>query len=387
MSNNQKKMVYGNTKNREFTIKFDHNLYLPLFLCVLCAFALNTYSVAFAAQQSPGVERMKAGIESYENGSYEDAIFKLEMALIELPQDDKENTWEAHFYLGLSYYLSGEDEQAKNAFNKAKDIIKNRFPDPDIHSPKIVKLFEEVIEHTKIVKDEKIKTYADSVTGMEFVLVNGGCFEMGDTFGDGDSDERPVHEVCVDNFYIGKYEVTQGQWEEVMGSNPSVFKKGHNYPVEHVSWNDVQEFIRKLNRKTGKNYRLPTEAEWEYAARSRGKKEKWAGTSTKSELREYAWYSKNSKGKTHPVGQKRPNSLGLYDMSGNVWERVQDIYSKKAYRKHQRNNPIYKENGSDRVIRGGSWYNNPDYLRAANRFFDLPDYRDGYVGFRLSRSP
>ena len=179
-----------------------------------------------AEQQNPGVERLKAGIESYEDGSYEEAIFKLEMALIELPDDDKENTWEAHFYLGLSYYLSGEDEQAKREFNKAKEIFKNKLPDPDLHSPKIVKLFKEALE---IKKPE--------IEGM--VIVKGGCFDMGDTFGDGDKDEKPVHEVCVDDFYIGKYEVTQKEWMDIMGINPSYFTDCDDCPVEQVSWNDV----------------------------------------------------------------------------------------------------------------------------------------------------
>lgn len=178
-------------------------------------------------------------------------------------------------------------------------------------------------------EEEKVLAYTDSVTGMEFVLVKGACFHMGDNLrdvdndgvGDVDKDEMPVHEACVDDFYIGRHEVTQGQWEEVMGSNPSNSMNGNNYPVERVSWNDVQDFIGKLNNKTGRNYRLPTDAEWEYAARSGEKKETWAGTSDKSELRRYAWYSSNnSRGQTHPVGQKEPNGLGLYDMTGNVWE-------------------------------------------------------------------
>jgi len=204
------------------TIKQKH-LYLSIFICV---FVLNFLMSVHAEQQNPGVERLKAGIESYEDGSYEEAIFKLEMALIELPDDDKENTWEAHFYLGLSYYLSGEDEQAKREFNKAKEIFKNKLPDPDLHSPKIVKLFKEALE---IKKPE--------IEGM--VIVKGGCFDMGDTFGDGDKDEKPVHEVCVDDFYIGKYEVTQKEWMDIMGINPSYFTDCDDCPVEQVSWNDV----------------------------------------------------------------------------------------------------------------------------------------------------
>jgi formylglycine-generating enzyme required for sulfatase activity len=165
------------------------------------------------------------------------------------------------------------------------------------------------------------KTWSNSI-GMDFVLIPAGKFMMGsDT---GDNDEKPVHEVRISKpFYLGKYEVTQGQWQAVLGNNPSNFKGDANLPVGNVSWEDVQEFIRKLNAKEGgTKYRLPTEAEWEYAAR--------AGTTTAysygndvSQLKEYAWYAENAGGKTHPVGQKEPNAWGLHDKHGNVWEWVQ----------------------------------------------------------------
>jgi formylglycine-generating enzyme required for sulfatase activity len=237
------------------------------------------------------------------------------------------------------------------------------------------------------LEENKPQAYTDSGAGVEFVLVKGGCFEMGDTFGDGGDDEKPIHEVCMGDFYIGKYEVTQGQWEDIMGNNPSDFKKGLNFPVEQVSWDDVQRFIINLNRKTGKNYRLPTEAEWEYAARSGGKREKFAGTNSEFELRRYAWYDSNSGRRSHPVGRKNPNELGLYDMTGNVWERVQDIYNKDAYRKHQSNNPMYTESGPCRVERGGSWNSVKESVRASGRRYNAPNGRHGCVGFRLARTP
>jgi formylglycine-generating enzyme required for sulfatase activity len=174
--------------------------------------------------------------------------------------------------------------------------------------------------------------------------------------------------------------------QSTLGNNPSKYKNGRNYPVENVSWNDVHEFIKLLNQKAGTNYRLPTEAEWEYAARSGGKREKWAGTSEGIELGQYAWFSGNSGWKTHPVGQKKPNGLGLYDMTGNVWEWCQDLYSSDAYREHQRNNPIYTERGSCRVNRGGSWYSRPRGLRASGRSPDTPDVRFYSLGFRLTRA-
>jgi formylglycine-generating enzyme required for sulfatase activity len=225
--------------------------------------------------------------------------------------------------------------------------------------------------------------YREPVTGMEFVLVKDGCYEMGDTFGDGDRDEKPVHDVCVSDFYLGKHEVTQGQWKKVMGSNPSSFKDSDDHPVESVSWNEVQEFIRRLNQMSGKSYRLPTEAEWEFAARSGGKREKWAGTSNESKLREYAWFSGNSGNRTHPVGQKRPNGLGLYDMSGNVWEWVADWYDENYYNNSPKNNPTGAYSGTAKVLRGGSWYSGPWGVRATARSGGVPARRYGGIGFRL----
>jgi len=228
------------------------------------------------------------------------------------------------------------------------------------------------------------KEFKDSLTGMEFVFVAGGCYPMGDNFGDGNADEEPVHETCVRDFYIGAYEVTQGQWEKVMGNNPSRFGKGRKYPVEYLSWYEVQEFIRKLNQKTGMNYRLPTEAEWEYAARSRGKKEKWAGTSKASNLDGFAWYDKNSDVPSHPVGQKKSNDLGLFDMSGNVWEWIADWYDPDYYKMSPRSDPQGPDRSWDnsKVLRGGSGISMPGHVRASLRAQGVPTVR-GNIGFRL----
>jgi len=197
-------------------------------------------------------------------------------------------------------------------------------------------------------------------------------------------DMKPVHEVCLDGFWIGKYEVTQGQWKRVMGSNPSHFKKGDNYPVEKVSWKNAKKFIGKLNSmKDGKfRLRLPTEAEWEYAARSGGKAEQYAGG---NDVDRVAWHRNNGY-RTHPAGTKAPNGLGIYDMSGNVWEWCEDIYSDTAYSKHQRNNPIYMGKGSDRVIRGGCWFYGYGWCRSGLRVRNTPRYRCDYLGFRLARN-
>ena len=227
------------------------------------------------------------------------------------------------------------------------------------------------------------KMSRDPFTGMEFVFVKGGCYQMGDTFGDGLSDEKPVHEVCVDDFYMGIYEVTQTQWEKVMGNNPSHFKKGGHYPVEQVSWNDIQDFIGRLTRETGRKYRLPTEAEWEYAARSGGKKEKYAGTNRENELPEYAWNAANSGISTHPGAQKKPNGLGLYDMNGNVREWCSDWHDENYYKGSPKNNPKGPDSGIGRVLRGGSWYDDPREVRASTRVRLYPSGGSNDSGFRL----
>jgi formylglycine-generating enzyme required for sulfatase activity len=218
--------------------------------------------------------------------------------------------------------------------------------------------------------------------GIEMVYVKGGTFQMGSN--DGESDEKPKHSVTLSDFYIGKYEVTQKQWREIMGNNPSNFKNCDNCPVENVSWNDVQEFIKKLNQKTGKNYRLPTEAEWEYAARggaqSRGYK--YAGSNN---IGEVAWYGDNSSGKTHSVGGKKPNELGIYDMSGNVWEWCNDWYGN--YSAGSQRNPQGSSSGASRVLRGGSWNLSAGDCRVSNRGIDNPDGRILGDGFRLAVSP
>ncbi|MEO5357523.1 MAG: formylglycine-generating enzyme family protein [Nitrospirae bacterium YQR-1] len=225
--------------------------------------------------------------------------------------------------------------------------------------------------------------YTCPITGMEFVFVKGGCYQMGDMFGEGDKDEKPLHEVCLDSFYIGKYPVTQGQWTKVTGSNASASLSGDEYPVECVSWYEAMEFINKLNTTAGVRYRLTTEAEWEYACRGGGKKEKWAGISDITELGEYAWYDGNSGMIPHPVGRKKPNSLGLYDMSGNVWEWVEDVYDEAAYKKHSLSNPVNTGSEGNRVMRGGSWRTPQQFLRCSYRSHNSPDFRDFHIGFRL----
>ena len=203
-----------------------------------------------------------------------------------------------------------------------------------------------------------------------------------DTDKDAESDEKPQHSVSVSDFSIGKYEVTQAQWRAVMGKDPAAlsFKGCDQCPVERVSWNDIQEFLKILNAKTGKKYRLPTEAEWEYVARGGNQSAgyPYAGSDA---LAEVAWYNDNSSGKIHPVGQKKANELGLYDMSGNVWEWCQDRYG--AYSITSQTNPTGAASGSDRVYRGGSWGDGERVCRVSLRNYYYWSFRYNSVGFRL----
>ena len=227
--------------------------------------------------------------------------------------------------------------------------------------------------------------WKDPVTGMKFVWVPGGCYQMGCGSWDGDcqSDEKPVHEVCLDGFWIGQTEVTQGQWQRVMGSNPSFFNKNDDCPVEMVSWRGAKEYIQKLNGMGIGKFRLPSEAEWEYAARSGGKAEKYSGG---HDVDSVAWCS-NNRGSTRPVKTKKSNGLGIYDMSGNVGEWCEDVYIADIYSRSDRKNPIYTNGSFLRVIRGGSWRFEPDYARCADRYPSGPAFQSNYIGIRLLRMP
>ena len=217
------------------------------------------------------------------------------------------------------------------------------------------------------------------------VYVAGGTFMMGATSeqgSDAEDIERPAHQVTLSSFSICKYEVTQELWQEVMGSNPSDFK-GSRRPVEQVSWEDCQDFIRRLNDLTGKNFRLPTEAEWEYAARggNRSNGYKYAGGSS---IDDVAWYHANSGSQTHDVGLKRANELGLYDMAGNVWEWCQDWYD--FYNSGSQTNPCVLS-GYHRIYRGGSWVYcklNQGIGRVSDRGHHEPTHRNKWLGLRLA---
>jgi len=264
----------------------------------------------------------------------------------------------------------------------------------------------------ELSKNQSIQVKKDKLTyvGFEFneavpdnmVFVEGGTFIMGDVTGGGDSKERPSHEVTISSFIIGKYEVTQSEWQNIMGSNPSYFKGG-SLPVETVNWFECVEFCNKLSLKEGltpcyngtdnnitcdwsaNGYRLPTEAEWEFAAK--GGRQSGKSIYSGNDNQDYvAWYSGNSRNKTQPVGKKQPNELGIYDMSGNVWEWCWDWYDECYYDKSPGADPRGAWSGIGRVLRGGSYYYTKFNLRNTNRYNSEPQYRYFYYGLRLLRS-
>ena len=215
----------------------------------------------------------------------------------------------------------------------------------------------------------------------EMIFIQGGTFKMGSN--EGEESEKPVHNVTVSDFNIGRYEVTQAQWKAVMSSNPSN-AKGDNLPVENVSWDDVQEFLKKLNAKTGKNYRLPTEAEWEFAARGgvKSKNYKYSGSNSATDV---AWVSENSNNITHTVGSLKANELDIFDMSGNVWEWCQDLYDENYYKNSPPLNPKGSSSREYRVLRGGSCGSDSNDCRVANRGRNYLSNRFSYYGFRVTR--
>jgi len=230
--------------------------------------------------------------------------------------------------------------------------------------------------------DEPRKKLAVDLGGgvkLDMVMIPAGEFTMGD------KESRPAHKVKITRpFYLGAYEVTQAQWEAVMGGNPSRFKGAEN-PVERVSWEDCQEFIKKLNAKVGSElgrFALPTEAQWEYACRA-GSEKHYCFGGDKPGLLDYGWHVKNSRSKTEPVGAKKPNSWGLYDMHGNVAEWCQDWYGPKYYEKSRTNDPSGPARGTARVVRGGFWGASAWKSRSAYRDHNTPRRFGRHLGFRI----
>lgn len=235
--------------------------------------------------------------------------------------------------------------------------------------------------------------YSNSI-GMEFANIPAGCFQMGrdSNFEEGGDDELPQHKVCLNAYQMATTEVTQAQWVKIMGNNPSKFK-GRTNPVEKVSWQDAKRFVKRSNQAEGTSkYRLPSEAQWEYAARA-GSTTAYSFGDDKGGLGQTAWYDGNSGDRTHPVGEKSANKWGLQDMHGNVWEWVEDCYHKN-YRGAPsdgsvRTSGCEKNSKGDayRVIRGGGWVSDAYDSRSARRFYDSPGDRFFSLGFRLVRRP
>ena len=359
---------------------------------LMMAVHVSVMSVVFAQEKElpPEIQvdiLISAAKKDILAGKWKDAVQGLEKALklgVKLPG-------EFHFHYGKALFKTGKYDESLSSLTSYLTLV-----------GKDGKYYEEAVtlvvdasneqENAKLrsLDSEHQRTEAAGETEDDMVYIKGGCFDMGNIFGDeeGEGGEKPVHTVCVGDFYLGKTEVTQKQWVDIIGHNPSKFKSGDR-PVERVSWNSVQDFIKKLNKATGMNYRLPTEAEWEYAARSGGGREKWAGTDKESELDEYAWYYSNSaRDGTHAVAGKEPNGLGLYDMMGNVWEWCSDLYDRDYYENSPAKNPEGPSDGSTRILRGGGWKSKPEHLRTVDRNDFVPTSKKfANIGFRLARSP
>ena len=240
---------------------------------------------------------------------------------------------------------------------------------------------------------DRVRKVAQNALKFNFSAIPAGTFEMGSSQTDpGRGGNEKQHSVTLKGFEMQTTPVTQALWEQVMGSNPSHFK-GPNLPVESVAWYEAQSFIEKLNALTqdGYKYRLPTEAEWEYAARG-GTTTAYSFGDNPKDLEDYAWYSKNSGAKTHEVASKKPGPNSLYDMYGNVWQWVEDKYDENygltlEQLKNGVEDPTGLRAGSHRVLRGGSWDDDAEDLRSANRGYIVPDSRNSLVGFRLLRKP
>jgi formylglycine-generating enzyme required for sulfatase activity len=280
----------------------------------------------------------------------------------------------------LAMEMKGEDRfQNIDDFRGALKQLSSPYSRPEQAGP-VSNTF--VVPETKLSPLLSEELFVDAF-GMEFVLVKAGSFMMGagDKDKEAEKHEKPLHQVVLGNdFYLAKFILTQDKWERIMGNNPSHFKSSKNLPVESVSWIEVQHFIDKLNKSSNLKYRLPTEAEWEFAAKGGLKTANfiYSGSNIPEEV---AWFKTNSKEMTQPVGAKKANELGLFDMSGNVWEWCNDYYD--MYSNALQNNPKGPQNGTNKVLRGGGWVNNPKVLRVSDRGNLAPEKKGSIIGFRL----
>jgi len=338
-------------------------------------------------------------------------VFKITANQVFKESNKKQLPWQSGVILG-DFYFSQVDEKkpaASNSINNDENIFwaslqnetqasffksyLSKYPKGKYVSVANLKIqqYENALNTQKLAKSntpqasKKLRAtdesnLRDAFLNMDFVSIKADCFKMGG--GEELSDEVPAHRVCLTQDYVlGKYEVTQAQWQRIMGNNPSKFVSDDK-PVESVSWNDVQTFIIKLNQQTGLSYRLPTEAEWEYACRAK-ENNSYCGSNA---IADVAWYDDNSNNRSHEVGERKPNALGLYDMTGNVAEWVQDWYEHGYYESSALKNPQGSLKGTSRVVRGGSWSSFEDLGRAVARYRSHPDDKFNYLGFRLART-
>ena len=284
--------------------------------------------------------------------------------------------------------LSGASEDEKEVrddikVSKSKEVKNGQATGISaVKQKKVDEVTKEVIKVSSL-KEIKLQNIISQIEA-NMVYVEGGTFTMGSTSEKSKNHEKLAHAVMLSSFRINKYVVTQEEWVAVMGNNPSKYEYDRGCPVEQISWNTAQKFIGKLNNMTGGNYRLPTEAEWEYAARG-GNKSKRYRYSGGDDYGKVAWYEGNSKAHPHPVGQKQPNELGLYDMSGNVWEWCSDWYHQEYYANSPSQNPKGPSIGKERVLRGGAFSNSITSCTVAERFSMRPSISAWCYGFRLAR--
>ena len=376
---------------------------LQLILVYILAVFLFSGCAAGPGKRSQPLTPAQKAANAIEVGDYGAALKHFD----KLEQSGEEMQDEYRYEYGLALIKAGRYEEAirqfsifidaiprnHNKYNLAlleKDRTENIIRQQQQERQRIAevsanldKLSEIIERNRKQVQQQMLAgntTFIEPLTGIEMILIAGGCYEMGDHFKVGRADELPLHDVCVDSFYLGKHEVTQGQWATVMGYSNASNKKGDQYPVEMVSWQEAMEFAKNLSGSSG-SYRLPTEAEWEYAARSGGKIEKYSGSNSADTV---AWHENNSAGSTHPVGQKQANGLGLHDMSGNVYEWCLDHYLADYYQASPKQNPSGPTNGELRTRRGGSWDSEVSYSRTSYRTPRPETARHAKTGFRLA---
>ena len=337
----------------------------------------------FCFIQANGQDYLQLANECFEKGDYECAkrnytFFQTLNGSNMSAQIQKADECFRDLIIADNYFQDEEWEKARQRYQ----IVLEKNP-KDTHAKKQFDACTKIMNESPTLFIDYIEK-ANNLN-IDMVAVQGGTFTMGCTAEQGNDcfdNEKPAHQVTVSNFYIAKHVVTQTQWKAVMGNNPSYFK-GDNLPVEQMSWNDIQDFITKLNNMTGKNYRLPTEAEWEFAARGGNKSKgyKYSGSKTVGNV---AWHAINSNSKTHDVGRKSPNELDIFDMSGNVHELCSDWYGE--YNSNAQNNPTGPSSGSYRVARGGSWRDQARFVRASYRTIITLDSRSSRLGFRLDLS-